>query len=166
MPKATALWLIENTSLTFQQISDFCGLHMLEVESLADGDMDSKMTGLDPIVASQLTSDEIKRCEEDSDARLRLKPSNYNDLKVATKKYTPRSKRHDKPDAIAWILKYYHDVPEVDICNLIGTTKKTIKSIKNKTHKNTATLKPRSPVVLGLCSDAELDCVIAKLSRD
>ena len=166
MPKATALWLIENTVLTFSQIADFCGLHILEVESLANGDMDSKMTGFDPIISSQLTIEEIRRCEADPDAKLQMKKSEYFEDTKPSKKYTPKAKRQDKPDAIAWLVKYYPDIPDQDICDLIGTTKATIKSIKNKTHKNSANIKPRSPTVLGLCSDAELDFVIAKLSRD
>lgn len=166
MPKATAIWLIENTSLTFSQIADFCGIHILEIESLANGDMDSKMVGFDPIVASQLTMEEIKRCESNPTAKLQLKPSEYFENSNQQKKYTPKIKRQVKPDAIAWILKYYPNIPEQDICTLIGTTKATIKSIKNKTHKAMSTLQPKSPAVLGLCTDAELDFVIAKLSRE
>ncbi len=166
MPKATALWLIENTVLTFSQIAEFCGLHILEVESLANGDMDSKMTGFDPIISSQLTIDEIRRCEADPAAKLQMKESEYFEEKSPSKKYTPKAKRQDKPDAIAWLVKYYPNIPDQDICDLIGTTKITIKSIKNKTHKNYSNIKPRSPVVLGLCSEAELDFVIAKLTRE
>lgn len=166
MPKATAIWLIENTALTFSQIAEFCGLHILEVESLADGDMDSSMTGFDPIISSQLTIDEIRRCEADPKAKLRMKKSEYFEDSKPSKKYTPKAKRQDKPDAVAWILKYYPNVPDQDICDLIGTTRATIKSIKNKTHKNSANIKPRSPAVLGLCTEAELDFVIAKLTRD
>jgi hypothetical protein len=166
MPKATAIWLLENTSLTFAQISEFCGLHILEIETLADGEMDSRMTGFDPIISSQLTPEEIRRCEIDSEAKLQLRTNKYFEEKPLSRKYTPKVKRQDKPDAISWLLKYYPDLPEQDICNLIGTTKNTIKAIKNKTHKNSTTLKPRSPAVLGLCSDTELDFVIAKLSRN
>jgi len=167
MPKATAIWLIENTSLTFIQISEFCGLHILEVESLANGELDTTMAGFDPIVSSQLTVEEIKRCEANPDSKLMLKINQYleEDKKVKTK-YTPRSKRQDKPDAISWILKYYPDIPEQDVCGLIGTTKITIRAIKNKTHKNSPAIKPRSPVTLGLCSEADLDFVISKLSRE
>ncbi|MDR2666890.1 MAG: DUF1013 domain-containing protein [Holosporales bacterium] len=165
MPKATAIWLVENTALTFQQIADFCGLHFLEVESIANGDLDSKMTGFNPIVSSQLTLEEINRCENDSDARLQLKDGHYLEIKPTSRKYTPKVKRQDKPDAIAWLLKYYPDVSEHDICDLIGTTKATIRAIKNKTHKNISTIKPRSPVSLGLCSESDLDFVVAKLAR-
>ncbi len=165
MPKATAIWLLENTALTFSQIAEFCGLHILEIQSLADGDMDAQMSGFDPITSSQLTLEEIKRCEADPGAKLQIKVSEYF-ADEPSKKYTPKAKRHDRPDAIAWLLKYYPDIPEQDICNLIGTTKSVIKTIKNKTHKNYADIKPRSPVTLGLCSSGELDFVIAKLSRD
>jgi hypothetical protein len=166
MPKATAIWLIENTSLTFEQIADFCGLHVLEIESFANGDMDARMIGFDPIVASQLTCDEIKRCEADPEARLQLKSRLYLEPRKLSKKYTPRVKRQDRPDAVAWILKYYPHVSEHDICDLIGTTRNTIKAIRNKTHRNIAMLSPRSPVVLGLCSEVELDFVISKATRD
>jgi len=166
MPKATAIWLIENTTLTFSQIADFCGIHILEVESLANGDMDSKMVGFDPIVSSQLTTEEIKRCENDPTAKLQLKSSEYFENLNKQKKYTPKIKRQVKPDAIAWLLKYYPNIPDQDICNLIGTTKATIKAIKNKTHKATPNLQPKSPAILGLCSDSELDFVISKLSRE
>ncbi|MDR0942722.1 MAG: DUF1013 domain-containing protein [Holosporales bacterium] len=167
MPKATAIWLIENTSLTFEQIADFCGLHVLEVESLADGDMDSKMKGFDPIISSQLTLDEIKRCEKDAGLKLQLKSSRYfmEEKPSHLKKYTPKAKRQSKPDAVAWMLKYYPNVDERDVCDLIGTTKAVVKAIRNKTYKNMSTLNPRSPAALGLCSDAELDFVIAKSTR-
>ncbi|MDR0744658.1 MAG: DUF1013 domain-containing protein [Holosporales bacterium] len=167
MPKATAIWLIENTSLTFKQISEFCGLHILEIESLANGDMDSKMLGFDPVISSQLTTNEIKRCEDDSTAKLTLnKIEIVSEGKNLNKKYTPRAKRHDKPDGIAWLIKYYPNLPEKDICDLLSTTKATIKAIKNKTHKNSSTIKPKSPVSLGLCTDAELEFVISKLTRE
>ena len=167
MPKATAIWLIENTSLTFLQIAKFCGLHIFEIESIANGEFDATMVGFDPIVSSQLTTDEIKRCEADSDALIALKVNQYlEDEKKVKSKYTPRSKRQDKPDAILWILKYYPEIPEQDICNLIGTTKITIRAIRNKTHKNSSTMKPRSPVVLGLCSEIHLEFIVAKLSRE
>lgn len=166
MPKATAIWLLENTSLTFVQIAEFCGLHILEIESLANGSMDSRMKGFDPISSSQLTNDEIHRCESDSGARLILKSSQTIDSpKKLAKKYTPRAKRQDRPDAISWLLKYYPEIAEQDVCTLLGTTKIMIRSIRNKTHKDIANLKPRSPVALGLCTEAELDFVISKTSR-
>ncbi len=167
MPKATAIWLVENTALTFEQIAEFCGLHILEVEAIANGDMDGKMSGFDPIVSSQLTIDEVKRCEKDKEAKLQLKINSYLvEEKRIQAKYTPRSKRQDKPDAIAWLVKYYSDLPDSDICKLIGTTKTTIQLIRNKTHKSASNLNPRSPVILGLCSEAELDFIISKLNRE
>ncbi|MDR1364997.1 MAG: DUF1013 domain-containing protein [Holosporales bacterium] len=165
MPKATAIWLLENTSLTFLQIAQFCGLYILEVEALADGDMEPGMVGLDPIISSQLTADEIKRCEEDPEASLHLKHNLYSSDKKPARKYTPLSKRQDRPDAVAWILRYYPEVEERDICALIGATKNTVRAIRNKTHKNMATLQPRSPVTLGLCLEPELECVVAKATR-
>lgn len=165
MPKATAIWLLENTALTFSQIAEFCGLHILEIQSLADGDMDAQMSGFDPIISSQLTLEEIRRCEANPEAKLHMKESEYFSEKPL-KKYTPKAKRRERPDAIAWLLKYYPDIPDQDICDLIGTTKSVIRTIRNKTHKNYADIKPRSPAVLGLCSNAELDFVVAKLSRD
>jgi hypothetical protein len=167
MPKATAMWLVENTSLTFEQIADFCGLHILEVTAIANGDMDAKMCGFDPVVSAQLTIEEIRRCEADKNSKLVLKQSLYSvDDNKPRRKYTPRSKRQDRPDAIAWLAKYYPEVSEVDICRLLGTTKATIRSIKSKTNTHSSSLTPRSPVVLGLCSEAELDFVIAKLNRE
>lgn len=167
MPKATAIWLVDNTSLTFQQIADFCGLHVLEIEAIANGELDGKMAGLDPIVASQLSVEEIKRCENDSSAKLQLKTNPYFEKELKRKnKYIPRSKRQDKPDAIAWLVKYYPEMPDADICSLISTTKGTIVSIRNKTHKSMANITPRSPAILGLCSEPELDFVIAKLKRE
>lgn len=166
MPKATAIWLVDNTALTFDQIADFCGLHVLEIEAIAN-EMDGKMAGFDPITSSQLTLDEIKRCESDPESRLCLQENPYSAAESKLKtKYTPRLKRQDKPDAIAWLIKYYPNLPDSDICKLIGTTKATVHSLRNKTHRNMSTLNPRNPVVLGLCTDAELDYVIAKLTRE
>jgi hypothetical protein len=165
MPKATAIWLIDNTSLTFEQIASFCGLHPLEIESLANGETGQHMSGFDPIVSSQLEVDEIRRCENDPTARLRLKTNMYLESESKVKKYTPKSKRSDKPDAILWLLKCYPEMPESDICSLLGTTKHTIRSIKNKTHKSSHTAKPRSPAAIGLCSEQELDLAISKLNR-
>jgi hypothetical protein len=170
MPKATAIWLVDNTSLTFRQIAEFCNLHQLEVEAIANGDFDNKVLGLDPIASLQLTAEEIKRCEADEGAQLRLKNNSYLDEKpkrsAKVKKYTPLTKRHDKPDAVAWLLKYYPNMSESDICSVIGTTKATIRAIRNKTYKNYSKIVPKSPVFLGLCSEAELDQVISKLTRE
>jgi hypothetical protein len=166
MPKATAMWLVENTSLTFEQIADFCGLHILEINAIANGDMDGKMCGFDPIVSSQLTIEEIKRCESNKNSRLVLKQSPYSVKNNKSRtKYTPRSKRQDKPDAIAWLAKYYPEISEADVCKLLGTTKSTVRSVKNKVNMHSPNLTPRNPVVLGLCSEIELDLVIAELKR-
>ena len=167
MPRATAIWLLDNTALTFSQIAEFCGLHLFEVESLADGDMDKQMSGFDPIASSQLTIEEIKRCEQSPEAKLQLKVSvadKYITPKI--KKYTPKAKRQDKPDAILWLVKYYPSLPDQDICELLGTTKVTVHSVRNKTHKHMSELKPRNPVNLGLCSQNDMDFIIAKLSRE
>jgi hypothetical protein len=167
MPKATAMWLIDNTSLTFEQIADFCGLHILEIKAIANGDMDWKMSGFNPIASSQLTIEEIKRCESDKNSRLVLKESSfYEKVNKLRPKYTPKAKRQDKPDAIAWLVKYYPDISETDICKLIGTTKATIRAIKSKVDNHSTDLTPKNPITLGLCSEVELDFVTAKLKRE
>ena len=167
MPRATAIWLIDNTTLTFEQIANFCGLHIFEVESLANGDMDAQMSGFDPIASAQLTLAEIQRCEKDSNAQLVLKtqPVTAEEKYTGRSKYTPKSKRQDKPDAIYWIIKYYPEVSDQDICKLLGTTKVTTHSIRNKTHKNIGSIKARNPVNLGLCSETDLEFVISKTKR-
>ncbi len=162
MPKATAVWLIEHTSLSFNQIADFCGLHTLEVQTLADGEASVNMVGFDPVASSQLSLEEIKRCEQDPAARLQIRPVVDADTILGKKRgrYTPVSKRQERPDAIAWLLKYYPEMSEVQICRLLGTTKPMIRSIKTKTHWNSANIKPRNPVQAGLCTQAELDQAI------
>lgn len=167
MPRATAIWLIENTSLTFQQIADFCGLHILEIESLANNEIGTNLVGCSPITSSQLTSEEIHRCEADPNATLQLKIipelENYN---TKQRKYTPKAKRNDKPNAILWLIKYYPEIPDKDICDLIGTTTRTVHSIRNKTYKNISTLTPRDPAVIGLCTSQDLEFCISKLKRE
>ena len=167
MPKATAVWLIENTALNFDQIADFCGFHSLEIQALADNESSMSMVGFDPIASSQLTLEEIKRCELDPSTRLSLRPVVDADSILGKKKgrYTPVSKRQDRPDAIAWLLKYYPEMSEPQICRLLGTTKPMIRSIKSKTHWNSANIKPQSPVQAGLCTQVELDQVLADISR-
>ena len=167
MPKATAVWLVENTSLTFDQIAEFCGLHRLEVQGIADGEVAVGMVGLDPVAGGQVTQDEIDRAEKDPSARLQLVAK---DLPAPSKRgkgprYTPVTKRGDKPDAIAWLLKMAPDLSDTQIGKLIGTTKTTIQAVKNRTHETSATLKPRSPVLLGLCTQAELDDAMAKARK-
>lgn len=165
MPKATAVWLIENTSLTFEQVAKFCQLHPIEVQAIADGESSVGMIGLDPIATAQLTWEEIHRCEGDKTLDLQIQTSvNLEQLKAKKKKtrYTPVLKRQDRPDAIAWLLKYYPDIADMQICKLVGTTKNMIQSIKTKSHWNYANIKPRNPAHIGLCSQEELDEVISK----
>ncbi len=163
MPKATAVWLIENTALTFEQIADFCKIHILEIQSLADNENAMRIVGFDPVTSSQLALEEIRRCENDSTARLVIRPAINADSVLGKKKsrYTPLSKRQDRPDAIAWLIKFYPDIPESAITRFLGTTKPMIQSIKTKTHWNSSQIKPRSPVQLGFCSQAELDALIS-----
>jgi uncharacterized protein len=162
MPKATAVWLIENTGLTFEQIAEFCNIHPLEVQAIADGESSVGMVGFNPITSQQLTADEIKRCEADSSAHLQLTPPITAESLLGKKKtrYTPVSKRQDRPDAIAWLLKFHPNLTDTQICQLLGTTKPMIKSIRTKTHWNSTNIKPRSPVQLGLCTQTELDAAI------
>jgi hypothetical protein len=162
MPKATAVWLIENTKLTFDQIAEFCNIHPLEVQAIADGESSAGMVGFNPITSQQLTPEEIQRCETDPAARLNLTPPITADSLLGKKKtrYTPVSKRHDRPDAIAWLLKFHPTLTDSQICHLLGTTKPMIKSIRTRTHWNTNNIKPRSPVQLGLCTQSELDTVV------
>lgn len=164
MPKATAVWLVENTSLSFDQIAAFCGLHELEIRAIADGEVAIGMVGLDPIVNGQLTQAEIDRCQADPSARLRMAVSDMPQPVARSKgpRYTPVTKRGDKPDAIAYLLKEHPELSDAQICKLIGTTKPTIQAIRDKSHWNSPNLKPRSPVMLGLCSYLELDAALTK----
>lgn len=168
MPKATAIWLVENTRLTFDQIATFCELHILEVQAIADGESGTNMIGLNPITSGQLSEEEIKRCEENPNARLMLNPIVTADsvLGKKTRKYTPVSKRQDRPDAIAWLVKFHPELPDAAIARLLGTTKNMINSVRSKTHWNSQNIKPRSPVHLGLCRQVELDAAIAKALKD
>lgn len=167
MPRATAIWLIDNTSLTFEQISEFCGLHILEIESLANNEFGTNLVGFSPILSSQLTNEEIKRCEADPNAKLQLKviPELENDNNKKQRKYTPKAKRNDKPNAILWLVKYYPEMEDKDICDLIGTTTRTVHSIRNKTYKNISSLVPRDPSSIGLCTAQDLEFFISKLKR-
>lgn len=162
MPKATAVWLIDSTKLTFDQIARFCGLHPLEVKGIADGEVAVGIVGLDPVANGQVTAEEIARCEADASADLKLLPPSVPLQRQKTKgaKYTPLSKRQDRPDAIAWLLKYHPEVPDAQVQKLLGTTKATIDSVRNRTHWNHANIKPRDPVSLGICSQSELDRVL------
>ena len=165
MPKATAVWLIENTSLTFEQIADFCGLHVLEVQGIADGEVAKGMQGMDPVLNGELTKDELARCEQDPEARLQGKSkSGLPEPQARSKgpRYTPVSKRADKPDAIAYLLKHHPEITDARIVKLIGTTKKTIQAVRERSHPNSSNIRPRHPVELGLCSYAELEAAIEK----
>lgn len=168
MPKATAVWLVENTALTFRQIADFCGLHELEVKGVADGDVAQGIKGLDPVTGGQLTREEIEKGEKDTDYRLKLLEPKVNiPVQKATKgpRYTPVSKRGDRPDAIAWLLRYHPELPDSQIMKLVGTTKTTIAAIRERTHWNAPNIKPVDPVSLGLCSQIDLDFAVQKAAR-
>ena len=162
MPKATAVWLIDNTGLTFDQISEFCGLHMLEVQAIADGEVAIGMQGLDPVKGGELEASEIERCEQDPSARLVMTKAAQDHAKQQRKKarYTPVAKRQDRPDAIAWLLKNYPELSDGQIGKLVGTTKPTINAVRDRTHWNTPNIKPQNPVGLGLCSGANLEKAI------
>ena len=168
MPKATAVWLVENTSLTFEQVGEFCGLHVLEVKGIADGDVAQGIKGMDPVASGQLTRAEIERCQNDPDARLQVSESKYKLPPIAPRKgprYTPVSRRQDRPDAIAWLLRYHPELTDAQISKLVGTTKPTIQSIRDRSHWNSANIKPVDPVTLGLCSQIELDTLVQKAAR-
>ena len=166
MPKATAVWLLDNTTLTFPQIAHFCGLHELEVQAIADGEVAIGMVGIDPILQGQLTHEEIKRCQDDDTAELKALVSSLPEPSKRTKgpRYTPVAKRGDKPDAIAWLLKNAPGMSDVQLGKLIGTTKPTINAVRTRTHENSATIKPRNPVSLGFCTQQELDDLLIKLN--
>jgi uncharacterized protein len=159
MPKATAVWLVENTSLTFEQIADFCGLHPLEIQAIADGEVANQMQGLDPVANGQTTAEEIARCQTDPEARLKLSAQAMPPqiVKHRGPRYTPIAKRQDKPDAISFLLRSHPELSEAQISKLIGTTKPTIAAVRDRTHWNTPNIKPRHPVVLGLCTAEELE---------
>ena len=167
MRKATAVWLLDNTTLTFRQIATFCGLHELEVSGIADGEVAGGIRGIDPIINSQLTADEIKKCEanEELDLQLYKNPAAVGEKKSRGPKYTPLSKRQDKPAAIAWLVKFHPEITDGQISRLIGTTKNTIKAIRERTHWNINSLTPTDPVILGLCKQIELQKVLDKIPK-
>ncbi len=164
MPKATAVWLIDNTLLTFNQIAEFCGLHPLEVKGIADGEVAVGIQGRDPVPDGELTREEIERCVADPSARLNMAESDIPRPKARTSgpKYTPVTKRQDRPNAIMWLLRYHSELSDAQISRLIGTTKPTIDSVRERTHWNMANLKSIDPVSLGMCSQAELDEVVTR----
>lgn len=167
MPKATAVWLVDNTTLTFEQIAEFCGLHRLEVQGIADGEVAIGIQGADPIASNQLTKDEIARCEGDTGARLKISKSDLPNPLKRTKgpRYTPVAKRQDKPDGIAWLLRHHPELKDSQICRLIGTTKNTIHAVRDRSHWNSPNIRPRDPVLLGLCSQSDLNALVAKARR-
>ncbi|WP_144182794.1 DUF1013 domain-containing protein [Elioraea rosea] len=159
MPKATAVWLIDKTALSFDQIAAFVGMHPLEIQAIADGEVAIGIVGHDPIASGQLTREEIARCEADPSARLRLAESSVVLPKPKGKgaRYTPVSKRNDRPDAIAWLLRNFPMLSDQQVGKLLGTTKDTIAKVRDKTHWNSANIKPRDPVILGLCTQTDLN---------
>ena len=167
MPKATAVWLVENTTLSFEQIAAFCGLHPLEVQGIADGEVAIGILGQDPTTNGQLTAEEIKRCEGDPDGRLQQAKVSIPLPQIRTKgpRYTPVSKRQDKPDAVAWLVRHHPELSDAQISKLIGTTKQTIAQVRERTHWNTANLRPRDPVLLGLCTQTDLNAAILKARK-
>ena len=168
MPKATACWLIENTTLSFKQISEFVGLHALEIQAIADGEVSSGMLARNPIENGELTEDEIKKCEKNQNSSLKIKTSEIPLPKSKTKaaRYTPLSKRADKPNGIYWLVKNFPEIPDSKICKIIGTTKKTVQSIKDKSYWNIQSLRAVNPHELGLCSREELQKVIEKYRQE
>jgi hypothetical protein len=165
MPKATAVWLVDNTSLTFDQIAEFCGLHPLEVKGIADEDVAKGIKGQDPVASGQLTREQIADAEKNPGARLKMAPAKHLIPPVRLKRaprYTPVSKRQDKPDAVYWILRNHPEFTDADIIKLIGTTKATIQKIRERSHWNAQNIKAVDPVTLGLCSQLELDLAVTR----
>ncbi|MEM6635927.1 MAG: DUF1013 domain-containing protein [Pseudomonadota bacterium] len=164
MAKATAVWLVDNTTLTFKQIADFCGLHELEVQGIADGDVATGVKGFDPIANNQLEPEQIELGEKDPLHKLKLK---FNAAAVGEEKrrgprYTPLSKRQDRPASILWLVKFHPELTDTQISKLVGTTKPTIQSIRERTHWNISNIQPIDPVALGLCKQTELDAAVQK----
>ena len=168
MPKATAVWLVDNTSLTFEQIADFCGLHPLEVRGIADGDVARDIRGADPLVNGQLTREELDKAQNDANYRMKAVVSRHAELLKSHKpapKYTPVSRRQDRPDAIAWFIKNHPEVTDAQISKFLGTTKATIETVRDGTHWNKTAIKPIDPVTLGLGHQLELDALIKKAAE-
>src|SRR6476646_4481008 len=165
MPHATAAWLVENSSLTFEQIAEFCGLHILEVQAIADDTAATKLTGRDPIRSGELTHEEIEKGQADPDSRLRMHTAPDPVTRTKGPRYTPVSKRQDKPDGIAWIIRNHPEVTDGAIGKLIGTTRTTIAAIRDRSHWNIANIQPKAPVTLGLTTQRELDAAVAKAAK-
>lgn len=164
MPKATCVWLIDNTGLTFEQIGAFCGMHALEVQAVADGEVAVGIVGRDPIAAGELSRAELERCEKDSDGRLKMQAIKVPRAAERTKgpRYTAMAKRQDKPDGIAWLVKNHPELADAQVGKLLGTTKNTIAAVRDKSHWNTSNIKARHPVDLGLCTYMELNAAVEK----
>jgi hypothetical protein len=167
MPKATAVWLVENTALSFEQIADFCKLHPLEVKAIADGEAAQTIKGLDPVLTGQLTREDITHAEADSTARLSIAEPRVRApiAKHKGPRYTPVSRRQDRPNAILWLLRNHPELKDAQIMRLVGTTKPTIESIRGRSHWNANNLQPLDPVTLGLCSQIDLDFEVERASR-
>ena len=165
MPHATASWLVDNTALSFEQIAEFCGLHILEVQAMADDLASSKYTGRDPVHSGELTHEEIEKGQADSSYSLKMQRAPVDISRTKGPRYTPVSKRQDKPDGIAWILRNHPEISDAQIGKLIGTTRNTINAIRERSHWNIQNITPKDPVTLGLCSQRELDAAVAKAAK-
>lgn len=167
MPKATASWLVDNTTLTFDQIAEFCGLHPLEVQALADGEVNAGIMGANPVLNGELTAEEIARCEKNTTTKLKMLKTDLPKPRARAKgpRYTPVTKRAEKPNAISYLLKRYPELADVQIAKLIGSTKPTVESIRNKTHPLFTTLKPVDPLSIGLCNGEELEKAVRRAQR-
>ncbi|OCC24021.1 cytoplasmic protein [Croceicoccus estronivorus] len=165
MPHATASWLVDNTALTFEQIAEFCGLHILEVQAMADDLASSKYTGRDPIHSGELTHEEIEKGQTDPEYRLKMHRAPVSVSRTKGPRYTPVSKRQDKPDGIAWLIRNHPEISDAQIGKLIGTTRNTIAAVRERSHWNIQNIQAKDPVTLGLCSQRELDAVVAKAAK-
>ena len=165
MPHATASWLVDSTALSFEQIAEFCGLHILEVQAMADDLASSKYTGRDPVRSGELTMSEIEKGQADPNYSLVMQKAPVNVNRTKGPRYTPVSKRQDKPDGIAWILRSHPEISDAQIGKLIGTTRNTISAIRDRSHWNISNIQPKDPVTLGLCSQRELDAIVAKAAK-
>ena len=165
MPHATAAWLVENTSLTFEQIAEFCGLHILEVQAIADDTAATKLTGRDPLRSGELTMEEIERGQNDPTYQLQMHREPDKAMRTKGPRYTPVSKRQDKPDGVAWLIRNHPELSDGQIGKLIGTTRSTIQALRERTHWNIANIQPKDPVTLGLTTQRELDAAVAKAAK-
>jgi hypothetical protein len=165
MPHATASWLVDNTALTFQQIAEFCGLHILEVQAIADDTAATKLTGRDPLRSGELTQEEIDKGQDDPTYKLQIQKEPDQALRTKGPRYTPVSKRQDKPDGVSWLIRNHPELSDGQIGRLIGTTRTTIQAIRERNHWNIANIQPKDPVTLGLTSQRELDAAVAKAAK-